>query len=832
MFPRFDDLAEINSDRPSLCVYPSQGVVKVKDSAIVHHIYPQCSSPWSRLSQMFEGDSLSLSDCRSLLLSDSFDYSYVRDEGHIPPEYSLNPDLHEPLRHDHCPQMLKYEKKVESCFSSRQLVEEEERERQKEREREEEEEEERDICDDGGDDEERESERERGTTSNSYTTTRGSRTLTTASSVLGMRDRPSLHRLGTAQSRTSDMRRGSTRLGTARSDTSRIEIMEKRLEADLLQLRAHVPGIAARDRKRRNSEAVLSIPLSLSSLTSTPGSISTSLSPGRSRRDHTSNSLSLSPRRQRGRCASVFMPGREVGSGLPLSPPLEEEDGELSFLDSLLDRLQTNGERKVEEDALNLPDIDSDEEGEEGEEGEEEDEEVWDDDEGEEERERDGGDGKEEREKEQDQILEPVTATVKSKNGRSSLSLSPNHKKKNSRRPSLSPSPSTAARHVVRPPSTNPLSPSPSLTSTKRRTNGSQKQSQRRLSLSQSTQQQQNAQRKRRSSRSRSMRSSVSGWAYKKRLQAVWRLLGMTVEEKMAMVQKYTSPLFARTLKFAITMWEVAAKGIAAREQLLYEIRLFEQKASDPRRYFEAGRHGSFLEEEKKRKRLLLSLSLSTDHLSGLFLHLKQLNSDKVLYKGEIYEEKMGTQYTDILHSLEQSRKNNSLSLSPSPLTTPSLTHSLSPSSPNAYHSPEIEAAQRKRAAQREEMVRSLTHLQSKWKEIGERELTPLLLEDGSIFLPAVERYEVDEEEERERERAVLDHHLSLDPRYEVPLFVSSVMKREREREKKNAEDMTEWAKEEEESVREDDEGDDTVAIDPSQFHLRCSLELPIVEED
>ena len=103
-------------------------------------------------------------------------------------------------------------------------------------------------------------------------------------------------------------------------------------------------------------------------------------------------------------------------------------------------------------------------------------------------------------------------------------------------------------------------------------------------------------------------------------------------------------------------LWERVAHLVPAREKLLATLRQFEERGSDPLRYFEPAAAGARLREESQRAKIDTRLArVSADLLQALDT-LDNEHGDIVLVDGFDYRKKMSTDRKTMLLELEEER--------------------------------------------------------------------------------------------------------------------------------------------------------------------------------
>eukprot|EP00042_Codosiga_hollandica_P046278 m.484789 g.484789 ORF g.484789 m.484789 type:complete len:1024 (+) comp57204_c0_seq7:3448-6519(+) len=177
------------------------------------------------------------------------------------------------------------------------------------------------------------------------------------------------------------------------------------------------------------------------------------------------------------------------------------------------------------------------------------------------------------------------------------------------------------------------------------------------------------------------------------RLNNIWLKLQVPALERMNLAIKYSSKSFLESalsttleenvtglgkLNHTLTIWETVAECILAREECLKRLEVFERVASDPARHFSKGDPGmaqARLTESRDRSKLHRELKGLTATTDAALKQLLRICNDRVLFKGRDYSEKMLYDRVEMLHWLQQERRQNQLSLTTSlpPLRAPAL---------------------------------------------------------------------------------------------------------------------------------------------------------------
>ncbi|KAI9090457.1 hypothetical protein DFS34DRAFT_637422 [Phlyctochytrium arcticum] len=143
-------------------------------------------------------------------------------------------------------------------------------------------------------------------------------------------------------------------------------------------------------------------------------------------------------------------------------------------------------------------------------------------------------------------------------------------------------------------------------------------------------------------------------------LEALWTALKMPSDQKLDMAIKYGGHRFAPKLETAINLWKTASEHIFRREEVLQEIEIFEQTASDPQRFFRKGFEGSSearLKEADEREELMRRLHFAEARITDVTSRIKNELHESVTFKGASYREKMRTDYPAMIKRLQRERK-------------------------------------------------------------------------------------------------------------------------------------------------------------------------------
>ncbi|KAL4227253.1 Coiled-coil domain-containing protein 87 [Mactra antiquata] len=148
------------------------------------------------------------------------------------------------------------------------------------------------------------------------------------------------------------------------------------------------------------------------------------------------------------------------------------------------------------------------------------------------------------------------------------------------------------------------------------------------------------------------------------RLERVWTSLEMPDSLKLDMAIKYSCNEFFLKLNAAIERWEKVASLIIKREELLVKLEKFERNASDPNRFFEKGNKRSSvqrLKEAQQRSYLYKRIDHVGEEIKQDLLSIKTQFKDVITYKGRPYQDKMKWDRIEMLHWLQEERKQNAL---------------------------------------------------------------------------------------------------------------------------------------------------------------------------
>ncbi|XP_028811122.1 coiled-coil domain-containing protein 87 isoform X2 [Denticeps clupeoides] len=152
----------------------------------------------------------------------------------------------------------------------------------------------------------------------------------------------------------------------------------------------------------------------------------------------------------------------------------------------------------------------------------------------------------------------------------------------------------------------------------------------------------------------------VDGKHQQNHLEKIWRVLCLPEAQRMDMAIKYSSTKYKSRLEQVIAAWEEAARLIQQREAVLCKLECFERHASDPRRFFLHGSHGSSIirmEESKQREKLNGQIATLDKVLSKTISQITKRFGDTVTYNGRPYKEKMRWDRTEMLYWLQEERR-------------------------------------------------------------------------------------------------------------------------------------------------------------------------------
>lgn len=148
------------------------------------------------------------------------------------------------------------------------------------------------------------------------------------------------------------------------------------------------------------------------------------------------------------------------------------------------------------------------------------------------------------------------------------------------------------------------------------------------------------------------------------RLEKVWTSLEMPDSLKLDMAIKYSCNDFYVKLSEAIEQWEKVTELILKREALLVKLEKFERMASDPNRFFEKGQKRSSvqrLKEAQQRSYFYKRIDAADAEIRDELQLIKKQFKDVITYKGRPYNDKMKWDRIEMLHWLQEERKQNAL---------------------------------------------------------------------------------------------------------------------------------------------------------------------------
>jgi hypothetical protein len=144
-------------------------------------------------------------------------------------------------------------------------------------------------------------------------------------------------------------------------------------------------------------------------------------------------------------------------------------------------------------------------------------------------------------------------------------------------------------------------------------------------------------------------------------LENLWLKLEMPADQKFDMAIKYGSHKFKK-IGDAINLWLEVSELILEREKMLIDIELFEQKSSDPARFFEkvtTEERGTRFEEAIKREKLLRPLHSLEAKIENSCSTIRNQLSETVTYRGIPYVEKMKVDYANIIRGCTKRKGEN-----------------------------------------------------------------------------------------------------------------------------------------------------------------------------
>ncbi|XP_060581199.1 coiled-coil domain-containing protein 87-like isoform X2 [Ruditapes philippinarum] len=148
------------------------------------------------------------------------------------------------------------------------------------------------------------------------------------------------------------------------------------------------------------------------------------------------------------------------------------------------------------------------------------------------------------------------------------------------------------------------------------------------------------------------------------RLEKVWTALEMPDSLKLDMAIKYSCNEFYTKLAEAIEQWEKVTDLVLKREALLVKLEKFERMASDPNRFFEKGQKRSSvqrLKEAQQRSYYYKRIEAADIEIKEELQLIKKQFKDVITYKGRPYQDKMKWDRIEMLHWLQEERKQNAL---------------------------------------------------------------------------------------------------------------------------------------------------------------------------
>ncbi|KAL3867400.1 hypothetical protein ACJMK2_044605 [Sinanodonta woodiana] len=148
------------------------------------------------------------------------------------------------------------------------------------------------------------------------------------------------------------------------------------------------------------------------------------------------------------------------------------------------------------------------------------------------------------------------------------------------------------------------------------------------------------------------------------RLERVWKNLEMPDSQKLDMAIKYSCNEFYNKLSEAILRWEKVTELILKREDLLAKLERFERNASDPNRFFEKGPRGHSvmrLKEAQQRSYYTKRIDFLDSEIKVELKYIKENFRDVITFKGRPYEDKIKWDRIEMLHWLQEERKQNAI---------------------------------------------------------------------------------------------------------------------------------------------------------------------------
>lgn len=148
------------------------------------------------------------------------------------------------------------------------------------------------------------------------------------------------------------------------------------------------------------------------------------------------------------------------------------------------------------------------------------------------------------------------------------------------------------------------------------------------------------------------------------RLEKVWSSLEMPDGLKLDMAIKYSCNEFYIRLNEVIERWEKITDLILKREELLSKLEKFERSASDPNRFFQKGQKRSSvkrLKEAQQRSYYYKRIDQLDSEIKYELQYVKDNFRDIITYKGRPYQDKMKWDRIEMLHWLQEERKQNAM---------------------------------------------------------------------------------------------------------------------------------------------------------------------------
>lgn len=144
----------------------------------------------------------------------------------------------------------------------------------------------------------------------------------------------------------------------------------------------------------------------------------------------------------------------------------------------------------------------------------------------------------------------------------------------------------------------------------------------------------------------------------KNRLNGLFETLEMPLQSRLDFIVRYSHEPLQEHLEEVLYSMENIARYIVKRENALENLRKFESKHSDPRRFMGNNKQSGldFIKEQKKRKTLETKLEYYTDKCFKILTDFAKVSKENITYRGEPYHEKMECDKTSMLYELEDER--------------------------------------------------------------------------------------------------------------------------------------------------------------------------------